>query len=81
MHQNGDVREGCDAAGPHFNPYRTRHGGLGDKNRHAGDFGNIYSVGQFFSEDFQPLTLSLGGVVVCDAVTFSIAPSWFEFGG
>lgn len=41
VHELGDLRNGCDSAGPHFNPDPNQHGGLEDLKRHAGDLGNI----------------------------------------
>ena len=41
IHRFGDLREGCKAAGPHYNPHGTKHGGRLSKVRHAGDLGNL----------------------------------------
>ncbi|KAJ8932724.1 hypothetical protein NQ314_014420, partial [Rhamnusium bicolor] len=41
IHQSGDLREGCEKLGGHFNPYHLQHGGPTDPMRHAGDLGNI----------------------------------------
>nr|ALR99799.1 putative extracellular copper/zinc superoxide dismutase [Phaedon cochleariae] len=41
IHQSGDLRQGCDKLGGHFNPYLLRHGAPTDPIRHAGDLGNV----------------------------------------
>ncbi|XP_069680746.1 copper chaperone for superoxide dismutase isoform X1 [Periplaneta americana] len=43
IHECGDISQGCDSVGGHFNPRNTRHGSPDDKEteRHAGDLGNI----------------------------------------
>ncbi|CAL7946829.1 unnamed protein product [Xylocopa violacea] len=43
IHECGDISQGCDSVGEHFNPYNTVHGGPGDDilKRHVGDLGNI----------------------------------------
>ncbi|WCJ41145.1 Superoxide dismutase [Cu-Zn] [Euphorbia peplus] len=41
VHANGDLSNGCAAAGPHFNPLGKEHGGPDDENVHAGDLGNF----------------------------------------
>lgn len=45
IHTFGDLTNGCDSAGPHFNPLNQDHGGLNSTIRHVGDFGNIESFG------------------------------------
>lgn len=41
IHQNGDLRNACAAAGPHYNPFGQTHGGPNTPIRHGGDLGNI----------------------------------------
>ncbi|CAH1104107.1 unnamed protein product [Psylliodes chrysocephalus] len=41
IHQSGDLRQGCEKIGGHFNPYLLRHGAPFDPIRHVGDLGNI----------------------------------------
>ncbi|XP_071454074.1 superoxide dismutase [Cu-Zn]-like [Hetaerina americana] len=41
LHRDAAVGGDCAAAGPHFNPFNSTHGGPMDLKRHAGDFGNI----------------------------------------
>jgi Cu-Zn family superoxide dismutase len=41
IHQAGDLTDGCTSACSHFNPSKKTHGGPDDRNRHAGDLGNI----------------------------------------
>jgi Cu-Zn family superoxide dismutase len=55
IHEYGDLSDGCNSAGAHFNPYGMNHGGPKSAVRHAGDYGNIRSyngVAQFdFTDD------------------------------
>ncbi|KAJ6659417.1 hypothetical protein lerEdw1_019149 [Lerista edwardsae] len=37
IHQFGDLSNGCDSAGGHYNPFKVNH------PRHPGDFGNFYA--------------------------------------
>jgi len=41
IHASGDLRRGCDSCCKHYNPRNKNHGGLDDKDSHAGDLGNI----------------------------------------
>ena len=41
VHEIGDFKGDCIAAGPHFNPMGHHHSGRKNKKRHIGDLGNI----------------------------------------
>jgi len=41
VHAFGDLRQGCNSTGTHFNPFGVTHGGPMDAVRHAGDLGNV----------------------------------------
>ncbi|XP_057377437.1 copper chaperone for superoxide dismutase-like isoform X3 [Daphnia carinata] len=45
IYSSGDLSQGCDSIGDHYNPYNRPHGGPDDniQNRHLGDLGNIIS--------------------------------------
>lgn len=43
IHEAGDIRDNCNGACKHFNPYGTEHGGPSSAIRHVGDLGNIYA--------------------------------------
>ncbi|TFK74868.1 copper/zinc binding superoxide dismutase [Pluteus cervinus] len=43
IHQYGDLTNGCDSTGGHYNPFNQTHGGRYSAVRHAGDLGNIQS--------------------------------------
>lgn len=39
IHEKGNLSNGCESAGPHYNPSNVTHGSMG--SGHAGDLGNI----------------------------------------
>merc|ERR1711918_105546 len=41
VHEKADFSDGCNSAGPHYNPFAKTHGAPGDDERHVGDLGNI----------------------------------------
>lgn len=45
IHEFGNLREGCQSCGAHYNPYGKTHGGPLDAERHVGDMGNLESDG------------------------------------
>lgn len=45
IHEFGNLKEGCQSCGAHYNPYGKTHGGNIDEERHVGDLGNIESDG------------------------------------
>jgi len=45
IHETADFSNGCQSAGPHYNPFGCRHGGPNDSEHHVGDLGNIKANG------------------------------------
>jgi len=41
IHDKADFSDGCNSAGPHYNPHKKTHGAPGDEERHVGDLGNV----------------------------------------
>ncbi|XP_029839112.2 superoxide dismutase [Cu-Zn] [Ixodes scapularis] len=41
VHSLGDLTNGCNSTGTHFNPMHKDHGAREDRERHVGDLGNI----------------------------------------
>ncbi|BEI85730.1 hypothetical protein CcaverHIS002_0600170 [Cutaneotrichosporon cavernicola] len=41
VHQWGDLSQGCNSTGMHWNPLNRNHGAPTDRNRHLGDMGNF----------------------------------------
>ncbi|XP_039045465.1 superoxide dismutase [Cu-Zn] 2-like [Hibiscus syriacus] len=62
IHALGDTTNGCNSTGPHFNPLKKDHGAPSDRERHAGDLGNIIAgpdgVSEVSIKDWQ---IPLGG--------------------
>lgn len=45
VHESGSTIDGCASMGGHYNPHGHSHGGPSAEVRHAGDLGNVASVG------------------------------------
>ena len=43
VHESGDLTSKCESMCAHFNPYNKTHGCPGQKDRHVGDLGNLYT--------------------------------------
>jgi len=43
IHTLGNITEGCNSTGGHYNPIGRLHGGPSDPERHVGDLGNLQS--------------------------------------
>jgi copper chaperone for superoxide dismutase len=45
VHECGDISQGCESVGGHYNPKNVRHGSPDDgpDARHAGDLGNVFA--------------------------------------
>ncbi len=43
VHQTGDLSNGCESLGGHYNPLNNDHGTRHSSVRHIGDYGNVYS--------------------------------------
>ncbi|ORE01085.1 copper/zinc superoxide dismutase [Rhizopus microsporus var. microsporus] len=41
IHEFGDLSQGCNSTGAHYNPFNKTHGGPDAEVRHVGDLGNI----------------------------------------
>ncbi|XP_068706238.1 copper chaperone for superoxide dismutase-like [Montipora foliosa] len=41
IHELGDLSQGCQSTGNHYNPRNCKHGAPEDSERHVGDLGNI----------------------------------------
>lgn len=41
LHTSADLRDACNATGPHYNPLDQKHGSRNSTVRHLGDLGNI----------------------------------------
>ncbi|CAH1775316.1 unnamed protein product, partial [Owenia fusiformis] len=41
VHGTGDLSNGCQSTGGHYNPFSKTHGAPSDSERHVGDLGNI----------------------------------------
>lgn len=45
VHEKGNLGNGCMAAGGHWNPFNSTHGGHNSTVRHPGDLGNLNTDG------------------------------------
>jgi len=45
IHEFGNLKEGCQSCGSHYNPFAKTHGGPADGVRHVGDLGNLEADG------------------------------------
>lgn len=45
IHEFGNLKEGCQSCGAHYNPFGKPHAGPKDADRHVGDMGNLESDG------------------------------------
>ncbi|CBI29950.3 hypothetical protein VitviT2T_012894 [Vitis vinifera] len=62
IHALGDTTNGCMSTGPHFNPLKKDHGAPTDKERHAGDLGNIVAGPDGVAEvSIKDMQISLSG--------------------
>ncbi|KAI9251835.1 superoxide dismutase [Cu-Zn] [Phascolomyces articulosus] len=52
IHEFGDLSDGCESLGGHFNPFNMNHGSPEDHVKHVGDFGNV-DVGNDGTVHFQ----------------------------
>ena len=43
IHENGELQEGCQNAGGHYNPFGRNHGPQWAEDRHVGSLGNIWA--------------------------------------
>jgi superoxide dismutase, Cu-Zn family len=59
IHEYGDLTDECKSACSHFNPDNETHGGRHNKNRHAGDLGNIVSKNKIAKGSFYDKQISL----------------------
>jgi Cu-Zn family superoxide dismutase len=67
IHDKGDCGDDAKAAGPHFNPTATEHGGPSSPQHHAGDFGNVTadaSGNVHMKFGTRAITVSPGGTTV-----------------
>lgn len=60
IHEIGDIST-CEAAGSHFNPADTLHGGPDNTMRHVGDLGNIEFTGNEAILNFHDDVIALSG--------------------
>lgn len=63
IHNFGDLREGCNSACSHFNPFGYNHGSLLDKKSHAGDLGNIKSKNNICNGEIKTNKISLNNSI------------------
>jgi Cu-Zn family superoxide dismutase len=64
VHETGNIEEGCQLTGDHYNPTNNDHGSRTSDRRHAGDLGNIYAnKSGVANEKFMVRGLSMRGAL------------------
>jgi len=62
VHEFGDLTNGCNSTGTHYNPLNQTHGAPRDSVRHVGDLGNVQSDDNGVAVlDFTDSVISLSG--------------------
>ena len=62
IHEYGNLKQGCQSCGAHYNPFNKTHGGPLDVERHVGDLGNVESNGDYETKfELNDELISLGG--------------------
>ncbi|ORX46501.1 superoxide dismutase [Hesseltinella vesiculosa] len=59
VHSLGDVTQGCNSTGEHYNPFNVTHGSIDSNPRHVGDLGNVVSPGPSQATVFQATNVYL----------------------
>ena len=64
IHETGNIEEGCQLTGDHYNPGESDHGSRTSKIRHVGDLGNIFAnKSGIVEETFRVVGISMRGAL------------------